>query len=413
MFKTISPSAVLEIRRLNQQLSNLMAKPGLTRGEAKRADVLIAQISAIKDAGITDDEYRLAHAEALGIEIHGSAIRAREAHEKIFKMFVSGRSESEIATAITENRDFQAGQQTPSFTQGLSGGVLVPTSVQKSISEGLAAVDPLLDPEVCTVVQEPDFSLQPLQLPGWDLSTIQAAKVTEALQHGSDVIPGVTQKLLNKYTYRLSLGASLEWEEDQRVFDRAMAAMGRAYGIGFARAIGYDLINGDGSTAPSGILQGLPSTVTTANAGKIVADDITGVYFSVNKIYRASEKCAWLMNDAAYKLVRQATDDNGRPLINMVGDSEQLMGKPVYICPSLPDYNASLGTQAAGSFCVFGDLSHYTVHVSTTYLRRRLQLPGYVENGKALFTGLIMADAALHDPTDGSMPPVVAATLRA
>ena len=70
-----------------------------------------------------------------------------------------------------------------------------------------------------------------------------------------------------------------------------------------------------------------------------------------------------------------------------------------------------LGTQAPGSFCVFGDLSHYTVHTSTMFMRRRTQTEGFVENDKALFTGLMMADAILLDPTDGAMPPVVAAAV--
>jgi len=81
-----------------------------------------------------------------------------------------------------------------------------------------------------------------------------------------------------------------------------------------------------------------------------------------------------------------------------------LLGKPVYLCPSLP-------ASGTGSFCVFGDLSYYIVHTSSMMLRRSLQTPGFVENGLALFKGLMMADAVLFDPTGGSKPPVVAATL--
>ncbi|HUC30011.1 MAG TPA: phage major capsid protein [Candidatus Acidoferrum sp.] len=409
LFKSISPSGMLELRQLDTELQKLMSTPGLTRGEAKRADVIIARMAAIRDAGITDLDYHRAQAEALGLEIHGSELRAREAHEKIFRLYVTGKPQEEIKAAIAENRDFQAGQATPSFTQGTAGGFTVPMSFQKSVAEGLAAVDPLLSPEICNVVQEPDFTLRPLQLPGWDLSTLSAVKVTEAAQQGVSVAPGLTQQLLNKYTYRVSLSASFEWEEDQRAFDSAMAAMGRAFGVGFARGIGADLVLGDGVTAPQGIAAAAAdSGVTTANAGKLVLGDFTDVFYSVNKAYRESDKAAWLVNDAVAKMISNCVDDQHRPLFPVVDGVTQILGKPVYVAPSLPAYNASLGTQAAGSFCVFGDLSHYTVHTSTMYIRRRLLLP---DAAKALFTGLMMADAAVQDPTDGALPPIVTARL--
>jgi len=40
-------------------------------------------------------------------------------------------------------------------------------------------------------------------------------------------------------------------------------------------------------------------------------------------------------------------------------------------------------------------------------MRRSYQLPGYVENAKAKYTGLLMADSILFDPTNGAVPPIV------
>lgn len=408
----MTPSAMLEAYSLQQQATRIASQAVVTRSDAKKIDELLARIANLKQIGYSSDEMRQHIGTELAKEIGGNEVRAREAHEQLFRMFFSKKDDSEIAAAIAENRDFQAGQATPAFTQGPSGGFLVPISFQRNVAEGLAAVDPLLNPAICNVVQESDFTLHPLQLPGWDLSTIAAAKVTEASQQGMSVAPGLTQQLLNKYTYRLSLGASLEWEEDQRAFDSAMAAMGRAFGIGFARGIGADLVNGDGATGPQGIVPGAAdSGVTTTNQGKLVLGDFTNVFYAVNKAYRESDKAAWLVNDVVAKMISNCVDDQRRPLFPVVDGVTQILGKPVYVTPSLPAYNASLGTQAAGSFCVFGDLNHYTVHVSSMFLRRRLQLPGYVENSKALFTGLLMADAAVQDPTDGALPPIVTARL--
>jgi HK97 family phage major capsid protein len=136
----------------------------------------------------------------------------------------------------------------------------------------------------------------------------------------------------------------------------------------------------------------------------VVYSDINSVYFAVNRFHRASPKCAWLMNDVAYEQVANAVDGNGRPLINIVEDQEMLKGKPVYISPSLP-------ASGAGSFCIFGDLSHVYVRLSQMILTRNWQLPGYVENGQALYTGYMRADAKVFDPTAGNTQPIVAATL--
>ena len=218
--------------------------------------------------------------------------------------------------------------------------------------------------------------------------------------------------MLNRYTYRVSLAASIEFEDDSKAYGSAENAMGRAFGIAFARGIGVDLVNGDGATAPQGVVTGAAdSGVTTANAGKVVLGDFVNVFYSVNKAYRESPKTAWLVNDAVAKMISNCVDDNHRPLFPVVDGVTQILGKPVYVTPSLPAYNASLGTQAAGSFCVFGDLSHYVVHASTMYMRRRINTPGYIEYGKALYTGLMMADAIVHDPTDGALPPIVTARL--
>jgi HK97 family phage major capsid protein len=404
--KTLSPAAAIEVRRIKTEIDTLLAQPNLSRADSKRVDAMLGQISAIKEAGINNDDFTRAQVAAIGAEISAEEYRARAAHNKAFRLFMSGAPNDSVDAEL-RGTDFLAGTQAITYSDGSKGGVLVPQQFQKAVVEGLAQVDPLLSPEVSTVIQEPGFALPPRSIPGWDLSAIAAVKVDEAAQHNSDTVPGTTQKLLNKFTYRLSLGASLEWEEDQAVFDSALAAMGRAYGIGFARGIGTDLVNGDGSTGPQGVLTGAhDSGITTANSGKLVLTDFTDIYFAVNRIYRNAPKAAWLMDDAVYQLVRQATDNSGRPLLNIANDEETILGKPVYITPSLAN-SPSVG----GGKIIFGDLSHYYVHVSTMWLKRRTQTPGYIEYGKALFTGLMSADAVVHDPTNGSLPPIVFANL--
>ena len=77
------------------------------------------------------------------------------------------------------------------------------------------------------------------------------------------------------------------------------------------------------------------------------------------------------------------------------------MGKPVLICPSLPYYRPSL---TSGKI-VFGDFSRLFVRVSKLSIVRKSQAPGYVEYGKALYTGRMRADSKVMDASGGSVPP--------
>lgn len=381
----ISPEAREELFKIHRRATDILGQSVVTASDRKKVDLLFAQMASIRDTGFGPTE---------------------AAHRDLFKKFLRGQNFAAIEAEIRSN-DFLAGNATVSYTDGSKGGFLVPQTFQKSVSEGLATVDPLLDPKVANVIFSPDFRLQPLQIPGWDLSTIAAIQVAEAAQHNSDVTPGTEQKLLNHWTYRLSLGASTEWEEDQSAFEASTDAFGRAYGIGFARGIGSDLVNGNGTTAPQGVLTGAANSgVTTGAAGVLSLTDFTAIYFSINKIYRDSSRCAWLLNDATYKKVRNAVDGNGRPLFPLEDDKLVILGKPVYVCPSLPSAAGSKGI-------IFGDLSHFYVHATTLLLRRKTQVPGYIEYGKALYVGLMSVDSVLFDPTSGSLPPIVYATLHA
>ncbi len=310
-----------------------------------------------------------------------------------------------------EVRQLQEGQQTLTYSAGAEGGYLVPQAFHDEVIHGMAQFDPLLNKDVVTLIESGDGSLKPYTIPGWDLSTFAATKVAENIQQVGGVPPTVSGTILNGYKYSASLPASIEIEED--AFQPMQALIQQAYSIGFARGIGVDLAIGNGTTAPQGVLTGAADSGVTCEASNSVdLNDIENVYFKVNRFHRASPKCAWLMNDATYQLVRKAHDSVGNPLLKVIKDKEVLMDKPVLISPSLPTYNPSLGIQAPGSFCVFGDLSHVFVRVSRLSVQRLWQLPGYVENGMALYKGVMRADAKVFDPTSGGTAPIVSARLK-
>ena len=301
----------------------------------------------------------------------------------------------------------QAGTQSITYTQGAPGGYLVPNEFHDALIIGMANVDPLLDENVVTLVKSPSATLRPFSVPGWDLSSFASTKVGESSQQSPQTVPTAVNKIFGGYTYRAQLVASFELEQDD--FQPVIDQFAKAFSIGHARGIGVDLVAGNGTSAPQGVLTGATdSTITTAAGGVISSDDIENIFFSLDRVYRQSPKCAWVMNDSTYRMVRKAKDSNNRPLISVVDGNEILMGKRLLVSPSMPAYNPSIGSCKG---IVFGDLSYYVVRVSAPVMRRTVETPAAdVTKGEAMYVSLLRADAKVVDPASNA---VLFATLHA
>lgn len=377
--------AMRELRAVLNEAEALTAGEMSKRDEA-RVSVLLAKAAALRKDAIAADDFC----------------------KRWFKAFLNA---TELPVEDRTITDGKAGTQSIAWTQGPSGGYLVPVEFADQLFIGMALIDPLLNPAICTVVQR--TTNRPYVIPSWDLTTFKSLKKAEAATQTRKDFPTAKNDKIggaDKYTYTAFLAASFELEDDdfQPVIDQFAIGLGIAH----ARGIGADLAVGDGSTAPQGVVNATDSGVTQAGLGVVTDVDLDNVFYSVNAFYRAQPKCAWLVSDAVHKQIRKAKDSSNRPLINVVNGAEFLLGKPLLICPSLPAYNASLGTQAAGSFCVFGDLSKFVVTVKQPTLRRSLN-DGTVgaEYGEALYSSMCSADSKIIDPTGGVTPPIVTARL--
>lgn len=189
-----------------------------------------------------------------------------------------------------------------------------------------------------------------------------------------------------------------------------MPSIGKIGGIALARAIGTDLIRGTGSGQPQGLLNGAKNVQLN---NTLSFDWLTDLYYSVDRFYRASKKCAWVMTDSTMRSIRRMTSNTGMPLLSIKDDEEQLFGKRVIISPDIPDDQNSSPAQAAS--IIFGDLEHFVVRISQTTVQRSLQsgLPngvGDISRGEILLNCRCRADAVVHDPTNGVVPPIVYST---
>jgi HK97 family phage major capsid protein len=286
---------------------------------------------------------------------------------------------------------------------GSNGGYLLPSEFMKELFTGIAQYDPLMAKENVRLIETDNG--RTLSVPGIDLSTISAAIVAQNVDGAPVANPTVSSNSFAGYTYRTNpIAVTLELEQDS--FELASEILKQAFAVGLARGIGADLVNGAGSgSAPQGLLTAAAdSTVVTAVSGLVDETSLIQLYFSLNRAYRVSPKCAWVMSDAIYEQIRFLKDTNGRPLLNMRDDTEVLMGKRVLVAPSMP---STAGSKAI----VFGDLSQFVVKVSRgVEIKRSFEAINYAEKGIALYTAYLRVDSGLIAP-GGSVQPAVYATL--
>jgi HK97 family phage major capsid protein len=385
-----------ELRGALDELDALTRRATLTPQENNRQSYLLSKISVLKSQA-PDRGGRRALRSTQGATLEDRAFIQYLLHGQIDE----------------ETRDMLAGTQgNLTWTQGPGGGYLVPQGYLEEVYEGMAQFDPLLDPDVVDLITDvgrnPHVSENsgiPTRIVGWDLSTISATRQNPEGGQGTVPSLAVTDATLNGYLYIQVIPASFQFDMD--AVPRSMKLLQEAFTIAFARGIGKDLVLGSGSNQPQGVLTGAANSgVTTAAAGALSLADFTSIYFSVNRDYRKSPKCAWLMSDTVYEYARNAKDSQNRPLIDIVGDEERIMGKRVLISPSIPSTAGSQG------IC-FGDLSRLVVRVSHMMVRRATETSSGIERLTADYCAYMRADSAVMDPTAGATPPIVFATLHA
>jgi HK97 family phage major capsid protein len=397
---SISGKALLEISELQNKAERLSR--GSTSDRAQ-ATALLGRIKSIRTIGLSSDEMRVKYVEALGEEVGVRRKPDDAEYRTLFDKYITGNLQADGR----EFRDFLAGTQSITYTQGPQGGYLVPFAYDSTVREAMSQVDEILDPDVTDFTMTDGPFLQPSQVSGYDLSTVSGQLIGEAAQQTAQVIPPVGGATLrNNLVFRATFGATLEAEQDIPDFASKIV---RAASVALARTIGLHVLTGRGGADITGIATTLTSSFTNGTSGKITLIDLNNFYFGVNRWYRKSPKAGWLVSDGVYKFLRAATDGSGRPLLDVIDDQEVLLGKPVYLCPSLGATYLSLGLTGA---LIFGDLSHIVIRASRPTIQRTTQQAiTDIARGECLFIARCRADATVFDPSNGATPPLVLATI--
>lgn len=294
-----------------------------------------------------------------------------------------GRGEVRSVVVPAERRDLTKGTAT-------AGGNTVPTSFFGQVWEHMIENSAILQAGA-TIINT--ASGENLEIPV-TTSHSSGALITE----GSTLTesdPAFAKRTLGAYKYGLSIQVSSELVADTG-FD-LLGYLARQAGRAVGNAMGTDLVTGNASSKPSGIVQ-TASTGVTGSAGvsgAFTADNLIDLHFSVIAPYRASTSCAWIMRDATLAAVRKLKDSQNQYLWQpglQIGAPDVLLGKPVYTDPNVA------ATANGAKSVLFGDVSAYYVRIAGGVRFERSDDFAF-QNDLVTFRAVVRGDGILADQT--------------
>ena len=254
----------------------------------------------------------------------------------------------------------------------------------------------------------------------YDDRLMQALKQKNVLRQIATIVP-ITQKL----TIPVSLGGeNASWMPENEPYTFCEAEFGEieidAYKLGSSILVsdelledgGVDLekyieeaftyrignaeesafIRGDGNGKPIGLIHQASVGKVTDEIGKISADDLVDMEFSLAEPYR--KNAVWVMSNDAYCRLGQLQHYRGNPIWSNGLEEKKpmkLFGYPVYICNHMDDVTP-------GSIPVmFGDFSYYWIGDRGKRVIKRL-VERYADHGQVAFITTERVDAKLVLP---------------
>lgn len=274
-------------------------------------------------------------------------------------------------------------------TDGL-GGYLVPDTWADSIVQYMKQYGGVLD--VANVIQTAQGGT--FHVPTINDTGTSAAKFAEDTAVTVQDLT-FTEVTLDSYIYASTVLASYAMLEDS-AYDLP-SFINEQLGIRIGRIVNNQLTVGDGTGDPNGVVTATSAGKTTASGTAITRDEIVDLVHSVDRAYRLSPNCRFMMNDStlAYikKLAIGSADD--RPLWQpsmRVGEPDTLEGFPITINNDM----AAIALNA--KTILFGDFNKYYVRQVGGIGLQRLN-ERYADKLVVGFLGWLRIDGDLVDTT--------------
>ena len=280
-------------------------------------------------------------------------VEARDAFNAYLRKGINGLNAAE-ARAIQELRDGGGTDTQVTTTDGL-GGFLVPENWSDFISATELFKSDI--EQVATVIRTANG--QAFNLPAND----DVAQVAAILGEGTAATVSdmdFTNVKFDPYTY----GSGLVKVSNQLMSDNAFdlaSFVGGQLANRLKRGINAGLTDGNGTSAPQGVVTGSSLGKTAAAVDAVTISEAMDLFYSVDASYRNAPGAGWMMNSNTAKAIRilgfGETNDFPAYVPGMaVGELDMLFGKPVYINEDMADIATGVKS------ILFGDLSQYYIH---------------------------------------------------
>jgi HK97 family phage major capsid protein len=380
---------------LTREATELTTRGNLTSQEQRRFTLLTQQIALLRSGEVTLAELQQEDINEIQ-QRHGLPVTRAAAPETEER--AKARAWQTLCKVLRENR---TATETEGSLLSMIGtyanqGEFVPTEFLTEIYGALAAHDAFFDEDAVTVLNSKNGRVTQIPVYG-DIENVATVIGESADSSSSEALVAAPSQVDSiVYSYRSPLWRlSIEVMQDAEMMGDAVSFYKRFAADRIARGVGADLAVGNGSGKPAGIVHSLiaagvtPITAIGAagNSGDNTQDgtnsigsvDIAKVFYSVNKAYRASAKCAWFMDDGTLAFLAQLTNKFGNPLVQWQGPEAWILGKPVKISPSMD----SIG---AGKFpIVFGDGNYWLTRKvidDRSYVQLVREASGLAEKGQ-------------------------------
>lgn len=309
-------------------------------------DALGARIEQVREF-----ESRKADADAAMAEVMGGP-QSRDVESPAMdevRAFLRGEKPSVTLDRDVKFRDLTKGTAS-------SGGATVPSSFYGQLMEHIIDSSGVMAAKPTVLETASGETIEVPVTTGYSSATLTAENVAI-----SESDPAFAKRSLGAYKYGIIVQAPRELIEDTGVDLEGFLA--RQCGRGLGNGFGADLVTGNASSKPSGIVQTATTGVTGAAsvAGAFSADNLIDLYYSVLPGYRNSRSAAWMMRDSSIAAVRKLKETaTGQYLWTpgLAGAPDTILGKPVVSDPNVAA--VALGAKSV----IFGDFAAYFVRIA-------------------------------------------------
>lgn len=399
----------INLEALNSHLSelnDLSNKPNHNPQEKRRYAYLLTACAALRSGASVEEveeHYRSSTAKRAGITLPVTVGHSPEARG--WKSYVEQ----------PEKRDVE-GDPIARIGTYTSLGFFVPTAWRDEAVWAMKQHDALFDEDAVTLIKSTNSAPLPIPTPS-DVENV-ASVVAEGGSQSEVDIAVPSHVVLGGYSYKTPrYQVSLEAMQDLTDNLSVVNLFNKFSADRLARGIGHDLVVGDGSSKPLGLVTSLvansaPVVIAAGSApndgssaagyNSLGSQDFANAIEKLDDAYANSPKVAWLMNKKTLGYLESLVDKVGHPLniVKYVNDEDGesypcIMGIRVRICPSMDN----IGNGSAPKYpAVLGDLSFWATRIvmgELSGVKVYTEAPGLIENGLIGLRSYLQADGAV------------------